>query len=58
MLAFACTVHKVQGLTLSSIAVSFNLNKQKFSYGQLYVPLSRVKPLGNLYIRGQVKKMY
>ena len=38
MLAFACTVHKVQGLTLPSIVVSFNLNRQrKFSYGQLYV---------------------
>ena len=40
MLAFACTVHKVQGLTLPCIVVSFNLNRQKkFSYGQLYVAL-------------------
>ena len=27
MLAFACTVHKVQGLTLPNIRVSFNLNR-------------------------------
>ena len=57
MLAFACTVHKVQGLTLPSIVVSFNLNRQKkSSYGQLYVALSRVKSLRNLYIEGQVTK--
>ena len=38
MLELACIVHKVQGLTLPSIVVSFNLNRQKkFSYGQLYV---------------------
>ena len=29
MLAFACTDHKVQGLTLPSIVVSFNLNRKK-----------------------------
>ena len=57
MLAFACTVHKVQGFTLQGIVVSFNLNRQKtFSYGKLYVALSRVKSLGNLYIEGQVTK--
>ena len=57
MLAFACTVHKVQGLTLPSIIVSFSLNRQKkFSYGQLYVALIKVKSLSNLYIEGQVTK--
>ena len=29
MLLFACTVHKVQGLTLPSVVVSFSLNRQK-----------------------------
>ena len=57
MLAFVCKVHKFRGLTLPSIVVSFNLNRQKkFSYGQLCVALSRVKSLGNLYIEGQVTK--
>ena len=57
MLAFACTIHKAQGLTLPSIVVSFNSNEQKkFNYGQLYVALSRVKSLGNLYIKAQATK--
>ena len=44
-------------MTLPIIVVSFNLNRQKkFSYGQLYVALNRVKSLGNLYIEGQVTK--
>ena len=50
MLAFVCTVHKIQDLT--SVVVFFNLNRQKkFSYEQLHVALSRVKSLGNLYIQ-------
>ena len=48
--------HEIQDLTLQSTLVSFNLNRQKFSYGQLYVSLSRVKSLGNLYIKGQLTK--
>lgn len=39
-LAWACTVHKVQGLTLQNIVVSSELRKQKsFNYGQIYVAL-------------------
>ena len=30
MLAYACTVHKVQGLILDSVVISFDLRKQKF----------------------------
>ena len=57
MLAFACVVHEVQGVTMPSIVFSFSLNRtKKFSYGQLYVALSRVKSLGDLYIEGQVTK--
>ena len=55
MLAWACTVHKVQGLTLPNAVVSFELNRQKrFSHGQLYVALSRVCNLSNLFIEGNI----
>lgn len=39
------------------MAVYFNLNRhKKYSYGQFYVALSRVKPLVNLYAESQVTK--
>ena len=54
-LAWACTIHKVQGLTLSTVVFSFELYKQKqFNYGQAYVALSRVKSLEQLYIIGEI----
>ena len=58
-LAWACTVHKVQGLTLDRIVVSFELHKQKyFNYGQIYVALSRVKLLNDLFILGTFDKKH
>ena len=40
-LAWACTVYKVQGLTLHKIVISFELVKQRFfNYGQVYVAIS------------------
>ena len=54
-LAWACTIHKVQGLTLSAVVISFELYKQKqFNYGQVYAALSRVKSLEQLYIIGEI----
>lgn len=54
-LAWACTVHKVQGLTLDKVVISFNLNRQSsFIYGQVYVALSRSTSLQGLYIQGQI----
>ena len=53
MLAWACTVNKVQCLSLTQIVLSFQLLKQRqFNYGQIYVALSRVTTLEGLYILG------
>ena len=52
-LSYACTVHKVQGLTQEKIVVSFQLNKQRsFNPGQMYVALSRVTSLNGLFLIG------
>ena len=57
MLAYACTIHKVQGLTIPNTVVMLDLKKQKsFNYGQLYVALSRAKSLLGLAIVGNLKK--
>ena len=49
MLAYACTIHKVQGLIIPSTVVVFDLKKQKyFNYGQLYVALSLTNSLFSL----------
>ena len=58
-LAWACTLHKVQGLTLNEVAVNFELRKQKsFNPGQIYVALSRVTSLQGLYIVANIEKKH
>ena len=53
VLAYACTVHKVQGLTLDKIVVSFQLERQRnFNSGQIYVALSRATSLNGLFLTG------
>lgn len=50
-LAFATTIHKVQGLTLDSIVVDME-GSSRFNSGQAYVAFSRVKTLDGLYLLG------
>ena len=53
-LSWACTVHKVQNLRLMSAVVSFDLENQKlFNEGQVYVALSRVTKIDNLFLIGK-----
>ena len=55
-LAYACTVHKVQGLSLANVVISFDLVRQRsFNYGQVYVALSRSTSLNGIHILGQIE---
>ena len=48
-LTWACTVHKVQGLSLIKGVVSFNLESQKsFNQRKMYVALSRIASINEL----------
>ena len=59
MLAYACTIHNVQGLAMPSTKVVLDLKKQKsFNYGQLCVALSRAKSLLSFTIIGILKKEF
>ena len=58
-LAWACTVHKVQGLTLNEVVVSFDLYRQNhFNYGQIYVALSRATSLQGLHVTGKIESKH
>ena len=57
MLAWACTVHKVQGKQFENAVISFNLLRQRsFNTGQIYVALSRVKSSSGLYLTGEFRE--
>ena len=54
VLSWACTVHKVQGLSLKDGVISFDLQRQKsFNQGQMYVALSRISKFDNMYLIGK-----
>ncbi|XP_057304469.1 ATP-dependent DNA helicase PIF5-like [Hydractinia symbiolongicarpus] len=57
MLSWACTVHKVKGLTLDKVVISFDLEKQRsFNNGQMYVALSRVTSLNGMCLTGKFSR--
>ena len=49
-LAWAVTIHKCQGLTLSEIVIAMTCAKGKFKPGEAYVAFSRVKTLDKLHL--------
>ena len=49
-LAWAVTIHKCQGLTLSEIVIDMTPTKGKFRPGEPYVAFSRVRTLQKLHI--------
>lgn len=58
-LAYAVSIHKVQGLSLNSLVISFELVKQRsFNYGHVYVELSRATSLNGIHILGKINSKH
>ena len=53
-LAWACTIHKVQGMTVKEIVFDM---EGIFTYGQAYVALSRATSIRGLYLRNYNPKL-
>ena len=49
--AYAITIHKSQGQTYDAA----NIHPSCFASGQLYVALSRIKSINNLYLTGRIR---
>jgi hypothetical protein len=47
VVAFGCTIHKVQGMTMPRVAISWD---HAFAAGQIYVALSRATSLAGVHI--------
>ena len=57
VLSWSCTVHKVQGLSLSDGVISYELQRQKdFNQGQMYVAMSRISKLENMHLIGNYNR--
>ena len=54
-LAWACTIHKAQGLTLDSALIDVRAAREP---GQAYVALSRVRTLAGLHLKGWFNGIY
>ena len=58
-LAYAVSIHKVQGLSLTNVVISFDLVKQRtFNYGQIYVALSRATSLNGIHVLGTLENKH
>ena len=56
-MSWACTVRKVQVLSLAEGVVIFDLDKQKsFNQGQIYDALSRISSMNKMYLIGSYNK--
>ena len=55
--AYAMTVHRCQGMTLSRIAVAFEQQERWRPFGLVYVALSRCKSMKGLWVKGLTKNM-
>ena len=57
-MSWACTVHKVHGLSLAEGVIGFDLEKQKsFNQGQIWVALSRISSINKTYLMGSCNKV-
>ena len=52
ILAWAVTIHKVQGMTMDRIVVDMSTDKGRYQKGQAYVAFSRVRTYEGLHIKG------
>ena len=56
-MSWSCTLHKVQGLSLSDGVISYELQRQKsLNQGQIYVAMSRISKLEKMYLIGSYNR--